>query len=245
MCLCTLDTRGAAKRGARRESSWKKTLVLLFPSEWQVISFAILSHISIHSVGEKRKETERERTRIQRPFFFENPSGCSIFSPTVLSPQQFHRRLLLLLLLFCSLLLLPLLSPCVSVCVCVSEISSAVVVRRPSSRRCGVFIRIFNISPFFVLFSSPLLSLGILVLFPPFLCRMLALQSAEDDDRRQFLPYFSSCVPLFFLFFCFSYYFYIFSFFFFFLFFFCLLLLLLPVKEGKMRAHKRERIQRV
>jgi len=86
------------------------------------------------------------------------------------------------------MLLLPLRYICV--CVCFRDLSS---LRRHSCRICGVFISNFNISPFFVLFS---LSFSILVLFPLFLCRMLALQSAEDDERRQFLPYFSSCVPL-------------------------------------------------
>lgn len=52
-----------SKRSKRRESSWKKTLVLLFLSECQVIYFAILSHISIYSAGEKRKERDRHRER--------------------------------------------------------------------------------------------------------------------------------------------------------------------------------------
>jgi len=82
------------------------------------------------------------------------------------------------------------------VCVCVSEISPLFVVILVVYVAYLLVILIFL---HFLFFSPSLffsLSFSILVLFPLFLCRMLALQSAEDDERRQFLPYFSSCVPL-------------------------------------------------
>ena len=82
------------------------------------------------------------------------------------------------------------------VCVCVSEISPLFVVILVVY---VAYLLVLLIFLHFLFFSPSLffsLSFSILVLFPLFLCRMLALQSAEDDERRQFLPYFSSCVPL-------------------------------------------------
>ncbi len=142
-----------------------------------------ITHIC--SAGEERKREKREKI-VHLPlenglplYFYHRVTSTAVVSSSVV--------------VIVVVLLSALANIAMHVCMCVPEISSLIVVRLHSRRICVVFISIFNISLLF-LFFFPFLSHTSAV-SPFLLCRMLALQSAEDDDRRQFLPYFSSCVP--------------------------------------------------
>ena len=137
----------ARKRERNIEMGWKEILALLLSSECQVIYIVILSHIF--------------HRRVKRD---------SILSPKNMFSSYFHHRSVsttvdssssaadaAAVVVIVVVVLLLLLSFSVYVCVFQKSLLSPPSLARSRSRSrhiCGVFISIFNISPFFCSFSS-------------------------------------------------------------------------------------------